>query len=265
MLAALASACAPEIGDPCENSVDCDIQNKRTCDLTLPGGYCTISGCEKGTCPDEAVCVAFRPEPDRLSNSWCMASCDDNSDCRDGYRCRRAEQLGMIPISANSEQTGEINVKLRPLAQSLDRDSAKFCTVRVPAPAIGDACESALGCNFVDEGVCDTALTDNGYCTVTSCEPGSCPEGKRVCDTALHEDGYCTVIGCEPGECPDRAVCVRFDPGIEGEPLERCMASCIDDLDCREDYQCLEAAQLQGRAESLDRERARFCTPAQQE
>jgi len=129
LLASILGACAPEIGDECETSVDCDIQNKRTCDLTQPDGYCTLAGCDTGTCPDEAVCVAFRPDPERLSENWCMAACDDSGDCRSGYRCLRAEQLGEIEIAVVDDQTGETVVEPSPLAESLDGDGSKFCTV----------------------------------------------------------------------------------------------------------------------------------------
>jgi hypothetical protein len=231
-LAALVCGCAPEIGDSCESSVDCDIQNKRICDLTLPGGYCTVSGCEKGTCPDEAVCVNFRPQPERLSNSWCMASCDDDGDCRGGYRCRRAEQLGMIAVSSYGQETGEVAIELQPLASSLDGDSARFCTVDLPAPAIGDECKSGLDCDLEQQRECDLTL------------PG----------------GYCTVTGCEQGSCPDDAVCVALEPEEGAETVNRCLASCEEDWDCRSGYGCRTAEQLGEKAQSLDGDSEKFCT-----
>jgi len=115
--------CAPEIGDECETSLDCDVQNNRVCDLTQPRGYCTLEGCEKGTCPEDSVCVMFRPEPERLSSTWCMASCDDNDDCRKGYYCRRADQLKETSVSDGT-------TKQEVFAKNLDKGSAKFCTVR---------------------------------------------------------------------------------------------------------------------------------------
>ncbi len=117
----LIASCAPEIGDACENSVDCDIQNKRICDLTQPGGYCTVRGCERGTCPDDSVCVMFRPAPERLAASWCMASCDDDDDCRDHYNCTNAEDMGSLESGTDAGTDA-------PAADSLDSESAKFCS-----------------------------------------------------------------------------------------------------------------------------------------
>lgn len=141
---ALLFGCSREIGDSCETSVDCDVQNKRICDLTQPGGYCTLRGCEKGTCPEEAVCVLFRPEPERLAASWCMYACDDNDDCRDNYSCLAAADLGEQPgytVSVEytveddagvdlEEQSQEDRSQPVPLARNLDKESAKFCTVK---------------------------------------------------------------------------------------------------------------------------------------
>ena len=127
LLLGLAGSCAPPaIGDPCEDSIDCDIQGKRYCDLTQPKGYCTLEGCEKSTCPEDSVCVMFRPKPDRLASTWCMATCDSKSDCRDGYSCKQADQLGEAQSTAGADAGGS---DAEPLAKSLDKASTKFCTV----------------------------------------------------------------------------------------------------------------------------------------
>lgn len=97
----LAVGCSPSIGDSCSVSTDCDINGTRICDLAEPGGYCTIRGCDIGTCPDgEASCVQFRPDEPRLTDSFCMYSCESDSDCRDdeGYRCLTAAQVGGLVI-----------------------------------------------------------------------------------------------------------------------------------------------------------------------
>lgn len=92
----LTVACAPQIGKHCGNSLDCSAQGSRICDRTQPAGYCTIMGCEEGTCPSEAVCVKFRPKEERLAVTYCMAKCDERSDCRDseGYHCTSTKDFG---------------------------------------------------------------------------------------------------------------------------------------------------------------------------
>ena len=59
-LATLGTACRAEIGDSCRRSTDCSLQGERTCDLSnrIGGrGECTIEGCARNSCPDEAACV----------------------------------------------------------------------------------------------------------------------------------------------------------------------------------------------------------------
>ena len=98
LAAALSFGCKPEIGDECSVSTDCSSTGDRLCDTTQPNGYCTIFNCEPGTCPEEAICVAFftstsmacqdPQDDDRLQRTYCMRSCDVDGDCRSQYACR---------------------------------------------------------------------------------------------------------------------------------------------------------------------------------
>ncbi len=99
-LAALAAACSPKIGDECQLSTDCSAAADRLCDISAPGGYCTIYNCEPGACPeDESLCVEFgaqrsaaagcqsQQSPSPYARAFCMATCDSDDDCRAGYAC----------------------------------------------------------------------------------------------------------------------------------------------------------------------------------
>jgi hypothetical protein len=118
-----AVGCAPAIGDECETALDCSSQGSRQCDRTQPGGYCTIGGCERGTCPEESVCVKFRPSLERIAVTYCMATCEQNDDCRDdeGYTC----------TSQAAFPDG--------LAEVLDDEDGEFCSIPLaimsPPPA----------------------------------------------------------------------------------------------------------------------------------
>jgi hypothetical protein len=119
--------CGKEIGDKCIISTDCSPNGDRQCDSSSQEGYCTIQGCDVGTCPEEAVCVRFftggfanRPcDPateDRAGGAdacgldelcslnglcvsrsseirFCMKVCESGEDCRDGYECRDLELM----------------------------------------------------------------------------------------------------------------------------------------------------------------------------
>ncbi len=99
---AFAPGCTPKIGDSCTVSTNCSATGDRLCDITQPGGYCTVFNCEPGTCPEDSQCINFGttlsavPEgvcsPSQANSpyqrSFCMASCGSNGDCRGGYECR---------------------------------------------------------------------------------------------------------------------------------------------------------------------------------
>lgn len=120
-IALACNACAPEIGDECETDLDCSAQGSRPCDRTQTGGYCTIAGCEQGTCPEEAVCVKFRPTVERQASTFCMLRCGSDGDCRssEGYRCFAAEDFGSQCAMDEVEAT------------VLDGDSKKFCALEI--------------------------------------------------------------------------------------------------------------------------------------
>jgi hypothetical protein len=100
-LVGAAVGCKPQIGDDCSVSTDCSASADRLCDITAPGGYCTVFNCEPNSCPeDESLCVMFNAQrswlpqcenkqsPSPYERSFCMATCKKNNDCRDGYVCR---------------------------------------------------------------------------------------------------------------------------------------------------------------------------------
>lgn len=141
--ALLVAGCGSEIGDSCSNSLDCSPNRDRTCERSTssPGGYCTVVGCDYGTCPDEAVCVRFfssvssktcdpatedidddRCSPDELCTlagtceprqaeiRYCMRRCGDQGDCREDYECRDQELMlahGGEPVSAPGTPRGD--------------------------------------------------------------------------------------------------------------------------------------------------------------
>jgi hypothetical protein len=113
-LAALAFAvgCTPKIGDKCTVSTDCSATGDRLCDITEPGGYCTIFNCEPDDCPDDAECINFGTAlsvgniagctvsqgDSPYQRSFCMASCETDGDCRSGYRCIEPADVGGVKV-----------------------------------------------------------------------------------------------------------------------------------------------------------------------
>ena len=136
----VAVGCGHDIGDNCLSSADCDPNGTRACDLSQPGGYCTIVGCDEKTCPSDSACIRYFPEkfldmsmpcnpacedfdcPEgrqdvctadeicldsglcakRASElRQCAKTCSDNGDCRGGYICRKTGTGGSMLLSTN--------------------------------------------------------------------------------------------------------------------------------------------------------------------
>lgn len=117
----LAVACGRKIGDSCKTSADCSLEAERNCDISQPGGYCTIEGCDERSCPGEAVCIRFFPRlflsktcdactadeicvdamcaPRSSERRFCALKCGSNGDCRDHYECRQAGQEGSLALT----------------------------------------------------------------------------------------------------------------------------------------------------------------------
>ena len=150
MLALLAPACGKDIGDPCTTNIDCASDGTRDCDLSQPGGYCTVNGCDELSCPSESVCIRIFPytspgpscqqdadcTADQLclpegfcvlratERRYCQKSCGSNSDCRAGYACRQAGLPGQL-----SSGTSPGSIAL--VANATPSTVVKFCA---PAP-----------------------------------------------------------------------------------------------------------------------------------
>ena len=137
VLVAVAAGCKPKIGDDCRISTDCSAAGDRLCDITAPGGYCTVYNCEPDSCPeDESLCVEFgaqrspiskcedKQSPSPYRRAFCMATCDDDSDCRASYSCEdlsdpknpwgavlidrgRGKRACVVPMSESSVVTEE--------------------------------------------------------------------------------------------------------------------------------------------------------------
>jgi hypothetical protein len=145
--ATFAVGCGYQIGESCIVDTDCSADGSRVCDQTEPSGYCTILGCDYNTCPENSECVrfytgAFANQPcDYLTEDasggsndactydeecslagdcvprsaeirYCMATCNSNGDCRDGYECRHydtgSDNMEPFPAGSMQEDGGEV-------------------------------------------------------------------------------------------------------------------------------------------------------------
>jgi len=153
-----ASGCGKNIGDPCNTNVDCSTAGDRFCDRASPGGYCTVEGCDVGTCPtDDSVCIRFltlvatRPctyaQAPALSecrpDERCVCDHVDNGSCRGGVaHCApeaserrwcmdKCQSDGDCRAGYECRITGTLGADVVPQADGgTDSLSATFCAPR---------------------------------------------------------------------------------------------------------------------------------------
>ncbi len=75
------------VGAPCTKGNDCDARAAVACVIPWPGGYCTEVSCTVGSCPTGARCVTGIDFDDVAFDAFCLQTCQQQADCRDGYRC----------------------------------------------------------------------------------------------------------------------------------------------------------------------------------
>lgn len=96
----LAVGCSKQVGDPCRTSIDCSINGDRSCDISQPGGYCTVEGCDDASCPEDSTCVRLFPTP------FLTQACDPRHEDLDEDACRPEDVCVPTPVTPGATPTG---------------------------------------------------------------------------------------------------------------------------------------------------------------
>lgn len=186
------------VGGPCKLDESCVTgvclrESRQREQRQWQGGYCS-GNCAKEECPSGSC---LRLEDGR---SYCVSSCSNAADCRDGYVCST---------------------------------SVEAC---LPDCRLGWSCGSTLTCN-AETGMCDpppvtpgpvgAPCTWNAECASDLCTPEEGPSGPTH-----WPDGACTS-DCSSASCPNGSTCVHFESG-----QAFCSPSCTSSDTCRSNYVC---------------------------
>lgn len=208
-----------EVGTSCEADADCD--GELTCRDDFPGGAC-VSGCDDG-CPTGSTCTVVQGDP------VCLASCDNDSACRNGYGCTEGAcqpaDSGGGPDGGGIADTDAGNVT----EDGGERDSTDAADRDATAPdgddrEMDDASEVDGGSTDCDQGLEGTLSTRTlqGECTYTVQDTLVIPGDATVTVEAgatLEFDGlYSVDIGGRldvrgSSDAPVRMVGARASPG----------------------------------------------------
>lgn len=202
------------VGDACIDATDC-VGQSAVC-LDLPGGYCSMEGCDTGgTCPDGSLCYNFAD-----AGTFCLKTCAGNGECRegDGYICDVDNTCW--PGATGGNTGGDTGGNTTPGASPVggpcetDADCADSSAMCYPAFLNGEAT------GFV-----------NGYCLINGCTTGSCPSGS-TCE-AIYVDGGTACIGscAAPSDCRSDEGYTCYQPGI-------CFPGCGQGSTCPSGWGC---------------------------
>jgi hypothetical protein len=167
------ASCGKQIGDSCQTATDCDPNGGRICDISQPGGYCTVLGCDETTCPSESACIRYFPV--EYLTTPCNPYCED----RQGLPVPAAgTDAGISTDGGMSTDAGmSIDAGLLPVCPDLfPRDAAGQPNPLTVCPngATNDCTADEI---CLDVGLCAPRSTEVRYCAKTCSSNGDCRSG----------------------------------------------------------------------------------------
>ena len=193
------------VGSGCKTDDDCADGTTCLIDAKLPGGLCTIAGCDMThPCPTGAYC-------NRVTKGFniCMPYCQDDSSCRtdEGYVCQ-------------SLYTNAINICAPPCSVSGACTSGTNCNAKTGLCELAecDPNASTSGCKDTQTCWADTQnLSSKGGLCLVLCDPNNpkatckVDEKDEVCQPLAADPantGFCAPPVCAKTEdCPAGALC----------------------------------------------------------
>jgi hypothetical protein len=175
-----AVSCGRKIGDNCQTAADCDPNGGRICDLSQPGGYCTILGCNETSCPSEATCVRYFPV--QFLTTPCNPFCEDRL-CGPGADAGAAGDAGASPCPMLCPQgsTEAVPAEACPNGPTNDCTADEIC---------------------LDEGVCAPRATEMRFCAQACGKDSDC-RGGYIC----RPTGTAGSVALSTTPCAQTAFC----------------------------------------------------------
>lgn len=157
-LAALVGAgCGRQIGDNCQTATDCNPNGGRICDLSQPGGYCTVLGCDETTCPGEATCIRYFPS--LFLTKPCNPYCEDRQGLSVTDGGSAAPDAGAPQCPAKFPPDAGTTSAVCPSGATNDCSASEIC---------------------LDSGMCAPRTAEIRYCAKVCSSNGDC-RGGYVC------------------------------------------------------------------------------------
>jgi hypothetical protein len=164
-------------GEPCDTSAQCEVGHfclcppREACSVGLAQGTCT-SECRINRCDSEEVCADLMTsqEPPTPAEPWqtalCLPKCTDDTDCRDGMRCRTLKP---------GPQGG---AWVRGCFADIPRDIGEPC-MDTSGKLRDDFCASGLCLDLGIQGICSMDCENNACLAGSDCVAFG--DGRKLC------------------------------------------------------------------------------------
>lgn len=189
------------VGSSCSANPQCNAGpsgKEGSCLQSFFGGYCAILGCMgSADCPEGNPCVALNPDgtTDQEKTFACMASCQEDADCRFGYTCQ--DYLGAkICLEQGQAQS-----------QPRNPDGADD-----GAPCVSNINCKGGTCIREAEGADGQASYPGGYCTTRDCESDEACNGASSC-ISLGRSTACRATCTQDSDCRSGYACREDEDG----------------------------------------------------
>ena len=217
-------------GAPCDRDFDCASGicfPQQDAEGVLTGwtdGMCALA-CAGVSCPEGTDCTLVDDRP------WCLPTCRDGADCREGYVCNPQPQV-CLPDCRQGWDCGD----------DYACTDEGLCEMDWPELApIGEPCVADADC---DTGWCLAEVEDgtpsgwvDGTCSVP-CGAGVCPPATGC--AVLDGQGFC-LPACTPigGPGPGGAITTCRQGYVCDPDFRVCLPSCTNEgWDCGPQYVC---------------------------
>ncbi len=227
--ATLGATC--DLNAQCESGLECVCRDGTDCAAGLTDGLCSNDCNEVSPCPATGVCANLAPVVPPMTEDWmrtlCLSACEDDSQCRTGFRCRELLSgtdatwvEGCFPDGLLADIGRSCALPDASLDDALCASglcAAEGARGMCTADCSADPCPSYAACaSFTDGAIgslCVARCSDSFECDedpwLECTAPGGPGDKGFTVDEAPAASGYCAPKACAtPSDCGPDGDCV---------------------------------------------------------
>ncbi len=242
----IGAACSEEAATLCESPPGGEVG---PCLLDLPGGMCSYECSDDAeVCPDGFTCGSLS------SGRYCLASCEEDDDCRGDMICVVDECRGSGAFGDPCGEGADCRSDLcHDGACSEECERQSHCGDGITCLDLGNGMSVCVDLDYGGEcethDECTSGICHEGNCNVECHGPQDCVDELSCIDLG---DGVPICLDFDPpsggegtwgencsfSDCADNFDCISRTEDAGDDPYAYCTRSCLNELDCPGDMTC---------------------------